>query len=183
VDVVGAPRQCASFDPLLALIGDAVAVGVGEPPDARRARDINGAGVPEAALREHYFVGEHDRLVEAAVAIGVFEAADAVGGIEDLFVGFFVRAGGIGDIKPALVIEAGADGSFDEGRTGDEFDIEAVWDGEGLAGKSEFSRDGEGGEEGDRDGDADGDRLHGEVIARIVQDGQQENILNLNGGL
>ena len=60
VDVIRAARERAALEPLLAFVGNAVTVGVGKLPDARRASDINRAGVPKAALGEHDFVGEHD---------------------------------------------------------------------------------------------------------------------------
>ena len=68
------------MEPDFALVGDAVAVGVGELPDARRGGDVERAVVPHGPFGEQHLVGEDGRLVEPAVAVGVLEADDAVGG-------------------------------------------------------------------------------------------------------
>ncbi len=135
VDIVGATRERVALPPFLALIGHAVAVRVAEPPDARRRRDVNPAVMPQATLREHHLLGEHDRLVEAAVAVGVFEPEHARRRILELVRWFVVGAGRVGHIQPAPVVEAGTDGALDAVGAGGEFDLEAVGDDEVLGGK------------------------------------------------
>ena len=125
VDVVGAAGEGAALEPFLAFVGHAVAIGVGEFPDARRPGDIDGTGVPETALREHDLVREDDGRVVDAVAVGVFQAKDAMRGVLELLGGRGVGAGGIGHVEPAAIVDASADGALDEVRRGDAFDDEA----------------------------------------------------------
>ena len=77
-------------------------------------------------MREHHLVGEHDRLVELAVAIGVFEAQNAVLWILELLSRLLVRPGRIGDIEPSPVIEARAHWAQNDVGVRDELDVEAV---------------------------------------------------------
>ena len=60
VQVVGAAGQRLALEPLFALVGDAVAVGVGQLPDARRRGDVERAVEPHRAFGEHHLVGEDD---------------------------------------------------------------------------------------------------------------------------
>ena len=133
VQVVRAAGKRLAVVPDLALVRDAVAVGVGELPDLRRRGDVERAFVKHRALGEHHLVGEHHGLVEAPVAVGVFEAHDAVVLALVLRRAFLVRTGGICRVEPAPLIERHGDGTFDERRGGDEFDREAVRQGEGVA--------------------------------------------------
>src|SRR5205814_1414044 len=103
-------------------IGEAVAVGVGEFPDAGRGRYVKRAGVPERAFGEHHLVGESGGFVEEAVVVGVFEAQDAVRSFFELFLDFVAGTGGVGNVKAALLVEVGGDGSIDQRRGGDFFD-------------------------------------------------------------
>ena len=78
VQIIGAAGERLAVVPHLALVSHAIIVGVGEFPDLRRRGDIERAFVKHRALGEHHFIGEHDGLVEAPVAIGVFQAHNAV---------------------------------------------------------------------------------------------------------
>src|SRR5439155_20604964 len=178
VEVVGAAGQRAAIEPLFALVRDAIAVSIRKSPNARRSGDVNGPLVPEAALREHHLIGEHDRFVEATVAVSVLETQDAVRWIGELFVRFFIRTGGVSDVEAAVVIKAGADGPLQERRPGDHVDIESGGNGEGLGCEFEFSGGSERRHQGDGDNGAEGEKAHDLVIARIRQDGQHENCLD-----
>ena len=92
MNVIGAAGQRAALEPFFALVRHAITVGVRELPDARRTGDVNRTVIPKATLREHYFIGEHDRLVEASVAVRVFQTHDTVGRVRQLLVRFLVRA-------------------------------------------------------------------------------------------
>ena len=109
VNVVRAAGQRPALEPFLALVSHAIAVGVGELPDAGRSGDVNGAVMPEAALRKHHLAGKDGGLVERAVAVNVFKAEHAMRRILELLGGFVVRSGRISDIEPALVIKARTD--------------------------------------------------------------------------
>ena len=63
-------------------------------------------------------------LVELAVAVGVFEPHDAVRLLFELLFDLLVRAGRIGDVEPALVVEVGDDRPVDQRRPGGQFDRE-----------------------------------------------------------
>ncbi len=119
VDVVGAPGQGAALEPLLPTVRHAVAVGVGKLPDAGRTRHIHRTAVPEASLGKHHLVGEHHRLVEHPVAVGVLQAQDAVGGILQLLVRRLIGSGRIRHVEASLVIETGAHRAWrDSGKVG-----------------------------------------------------------------
>src|SRR5439155_3775599 len=156
-------------------VRDAVTVSVGEFPDARRTGDVNGSVVPETALREHYFVGKHDRFVEPSVAVCVFQTHDVVRWVRKLLVGLLVRAGGICDVEPALVIETGADRPLHQRWAGDELDLKAVGNSERLRGEFELRREGNGSNQADCDGGAQGKRVHALLIPSKRQERQQEN--------
>ena len=78
VQVVGAAGQRLALEPFDTLVRDAVAVGVGQLPDARRRSDVERSGVPHRTFGEHHLVGEDRALVEPAVAIRVFQPKDPV---------------------------------------------------------------------------------------------------------
>ena len=130
MDVVRATGERAALEPLLAAVGHAVAVVVAEAPDARRRRRVDPAVVPQAALREHHLVGEHDRLVEDAVAVRVLQPQDPGRGILQLLGRRFVGAGRIGDVKAAAVVETAADRTRRELGGRGQLDGEPVGDGE-----------------------------------------------------
>ena len=156
VDVVGAAGEGAALEPFVADVGDAVAVGVAEAPDAGWGGDIDPSGVPEAALGEHDLVREDGGLVVAAILVGIDEAQQAVGGVLELLGRGKVGSGGIGDEEVALVVEAGADGAGGEVGGGGALEDEAVGDGEGaafedLVGRGENRRGGGQRKEGGKD--------------------------------
>ena len=131
------------FENNLLEIGFAIAIRVFEVIKVWRTRYVYAAFPRHHAVGKREAVGKNSALVVNAVTVRVFETTDPMGWIEQLFVGLVVRAGRIGDVQPALVIEAGADRPLDQGRTGDEFDFEAVGNGQRLAGEFEFSSKGE----------------------------------------
>ena len=102
MQVVRAAGQRLALEPLLALVGDAVAIGIGQLPDARRRRDVERSIEPHRPFRQHHLVGEDDALVETAVAVRVFQPDDSVRLVGQLLLDVVVRAGGVGDIQPAL---------------------------------------------------------------------------------
>ena len=126
VDVGGIAGVVEAGDDHLALVSDAVVVGVGELPDAGRRADVEAAIQPARALREGHLVGEDRAFVEGAVLVGVFEHEDAIGRI--LFELFLVpiHAGGIADEQASLVIKAAHDRMRDERRRGSNFERVAV---------------------------------------------------------
>ena len=125
VQIVGAAGQRFSLEPLLAPVGDAVAVGVGQLPDARRRGDVERAVEPHRAFGQHHAIGKHHAGVEAPVAVLVFEANDPVRAIGELLFDAVVRARRVGDVEPSLVVEVRHDRPIDEGRSGDALDREA----------------------------------------------------------
>ncbi len=125
VQIVGAPGQRLALVPLLTLVGDAITVGVGQLPDARRRGDIERTVEPHRALGQHHPVGKDDARIEAAVAVLVFEAHDAMRAIGELLLHPVVRARGVRDIQAALVVEVRDDGTVHERRAGDALDREA----------------------------------------------------------
>ncbi len=125
VQIVGAPGQRLSLEPLLAPIGDAVAIRVSEFPDARRRGDIERAVEPHRSFGKHHAIGKHHARVEAAVAVRVFEAHDPMRSIGELLFNAIVRAGGIGDVQPSVVVEVRHHRPVDERRSGDALDREA----------------------------------------------------------
>ncbi len=71
-------------------------------------------------------IGEDGALVELAVAVGVFEANDAMRLLLELLLHRVVRAGRFGDVEPAFIIERSDDRPLDQRRTGHELDGESV---------------------------------------------------------
>jgi hypothetical protein len=84
VQVVRAAGKGLALEPLDAVLGHAVAIAVGELPDARRRRHVERAALEHGAGEEHHPIGEHDALVEPAVAIDVFKTNDAMGTLGEL---------------------------------------------------------------------------------------------------
>ncbi len=125
VEIVRAARQRLALEPLFAPIRDAVPVGIGQLPDARRRGDVQRPVEPHRPFRQHHPVGEDDAPVEPSVAVGVLEPDDAMGAIGELFFDSVVRPGRIGDVHPAVFVEVRDDRTFDERWSRDPFDFEA----------------------------------------------------------
>jgi hypothetical protein len=125
VEVVRATRAGLPLEPLHALIGDAIAVGVLEPPDARRCGDVERAIEPEGAFGEHHLVGEDGALLEDPVAVRVLEPEDPVRPLHDLLLDLVVRPRGIGHVEAAELIEVGGDRPQDNGRRRGDLHVEA----------------------------------------------------------
>ncbi len=125
VQIVGAPGEGLSLEPFLTPIGDAVAVGIRQLPDAGGRGDVEGAVEPHRAFGEHHAVREHDALIEAAITVAVFEADNAMGALFELDLDLRIRAGRVGDVEPAPLVEVGDDRPIDEGRPGHQLDLEA----------------------------------------------------------
>jgi len=78
VDARRVARIAERADDGVPLVGDAVAIGVLETPDARGRSDVQRAVVPRASHRKRHLVREHDALVETPVAVGILEHAHGV---------------------------------------------------------------------------------------------------------
>lgn len=139
-------------DDLIADLGDAVVVAILELPDIGRAGDVQRALMPEGARGEGHLVGKDGGLVEAAVAVDVFEPADVVGRLREQLFGIEVLAGALGDVQPAAIVEAGHKRVLDQGRPGRDLDAELVGNldlreellfevGVGLAGQADGSQE------------------------------------------
>ena len=63
-----------------------------------------------------------------AVAVGIFEQADAVGRVFQKFVGLEVQPGGLGHEEPAAIVEARHHRVLHQRRPGHQLDDEAVRD-------------------------------------------------------
>ena len=114
VHVVGDARVGKPGDQLLALVGHAVAVGVFQPPEAGRRRTVNGAVVPDNTLRKDQLVGEHRALVEAAVAVRVFEHANDVRRVFAQLRPAQIHARRIGHVHPPAIVEGGQHRPLDQ---------------------------------------------------------------------
>ena len=126
VHVVGHARVGEAGDQLFALVGHVVAVGIGQLPEAGGRRTIDRAVVPGDALRKHHLVGEDLALVEAAVAVGVFQQANRVRRVLRQLRPAQVHARRIADVQPAAIVEGGQHGPFDLGRSRDALDDKAL---------------------------------------------------------
>ena len=78
VQIVGASSEGFPLKPFLALVRDAVSIGISKFPDARRCGYIERSIEPHRAFGKHHFVGEHDTLVKPAVPVRVFQPHDSV---------------------------------------------------------------------------------------------------------
>ena len=136
VQIVRATRQRLAVEPRLALVRDAVAIRVGELQNLRRRGNVERAAKPHRAFGKHQPVGENCALIETPVAIAVREPHDAMRLVGELLVGLVVRAAGVGNVEPPLLIEIAGDRAIDEWRAGDEFHDEAVGNRERL--RAEF---------------------------------------------
>ena len=94
--------------------------------------------MPEAAGGEHEVVGEDAALVKDAIAVAVAQLQDAVGLVFELLGDGFIAAGGFGKVEAALVVEAGLDGAFYEGRGGGDFEGVVVREREVAVSQGEF---------------------------------------------
>ncbi len=127
VHVVGNSRHRKTAGKNFTFVRDAIAVGVLQPPEIGRRRNINRTVVPDDALWENHFIREHRALVKNAIAIRVFETADAVRRIFQKFRSGKIRAGGICDIQTPAIIKTPEHGTLQQWRPGDAFDDETIW--------------------------------------------------------
>ena len=104
VRAVGGPLETA--DEQLALVRDAVAVGVGEFPDARGVGHVEASVEEVRALRVSQFVREDGATFEHAVLVAILQEEDAVGkdGLELLRAPIY--ASGVAHEQATLVIDA-----------------------------------------------------------------------------
>ncbi len=130
VQIVGARGQRFSFEPLLAPIGDAVAVRIRQLPDARRSRHVERAVEPHRPFREHHAIREDDAGIEPAVAVRIFEADDAMGPLLQLLLDLVVRSGRVRHIQATFLVEISHDRPVDERGSRDGLDDEARGDGQ-----------------------------------------------------
>ena len=124
VQVIGATRERFTLKPLDPLIGHAIAVGIGQLPDAGGRRNVERSVVPHGSLGEHHLVGEDRPRFIAAVAVTILEPDDPVRPLGKLLLDVIVRARGIADVKPALLVESGGDGPIDQGWASHQLDRE-----------------------------------------------------------
>ncbi len=125
MQIVRTARECLALEPFDSLVGHAGALGVGQLPDARRRGHVQGSLVPHRSFGKHHLVGKHPGLVKLAIALGAFQANDAMRLLLELFGHLFVGAGGVGDIQPTLLVEIGRDGPIHQRRPRYQFDLEA----------------------------------------------------------
>src|SRR5262249_41523317 len=92
MQVVGASGKRLALEPLRALVGHAVTVGVGQLPDAGRGRDVERAVVPEGPLGKHHLVRKDRALVEPAISVAVYEPDDAMRLLSELLLHLVVGA-------------------------------------------------------------------------------------------
>ena len=124
VQVIGAIGQGLGIEPFHTLVCHAVAIGIGQLPDAGRRRYIHRAIVPEHPFGKHHLVSEHGAPVVAPVAIDVFQAEDAVGALRELLLHRVIRSRRLGHIQAALVVHVHDHRALDERRPGCQFDLE-----------------------------------------------------------
>jgi hypothetical protein len=125
----------------LSVVGDVIAIGVGEVPDVRDAPSDAAGLVFGFVPGQHscgnvQLVGEVGDFVGTAVAVGVFEDFDGIAAAFDVRAlritpaGFFGGVGildGGGDPQAATGIEGHVDGLVDLGLAGEELDFKAGW--------------------------------------------------------
>ena len=130
MQIVRAAGERLALVPFLAAIGDAVTIGIGQLPDARRRGDVERPVEPHRPLGQHHPVGEDDADIEAAVAVRVFEPDDSMRSVRQLLLDAVVRSRGVGHVQAALVVEVRDDWPVDERRPGRALDFEAGRHGE-----------------------------------------------------
>ncbi len=91
VQIVCAAGERAG-EPLLATIGHAVAVGVGQLPDGGSGGNVERTVQPHRPLGEHHLVGKHGVAIEPAVAVGVLEPQNAMRSLGQLLLDRIVRS-------------------------------------------------------------------------------------------
>ena len=140
VQVVGTAGERFALEPLLALVGHAVAVGVRQPPDARRRGDVKRPVVPQRALGKHHPLGKHNGMIELAVTVAILQADDTMRLFRELFLDRIIRSRRVGDVQPALFIERGRDGAIDQRGPRDALHREAVRHGKDRFAQRHFDR-------------------------------------------
>src|SRR5688572_8775715 len=138
MQIVRAAGERLAIEPRDTLVAHAVAVGVGEFPKMRRRGDVERSFVEECALGKHYVLGEHDGVLETAIAVAILESYNAMRLLRELFVGSFAEAGRIRRVETTLGIKRNRDGPVDEWRCGDELDGKTGGHCECLRGKFEL---------------------------------------------
>ena len=126
MEIVGATGEGLALEPLLPPVGDSVAVGIGQLPDAGRRRHVERAVEPEGALGNHHAVGERRAPVETAVSVRIFQALDAVRFLLQLLLDRVVGSGRLGYVEPALLVEVDGYGAFHQRRPGGELHLEPL---------------------------------------------------------
>ena len=126
VHVVAAMMQGLAVMPYFSLVSLAIPIRVGQLPDVRWCADVERPVVPQRSFRKHHPVGKHDALVKPSISIRVFQPHNAVRPRLQLNLRKVVRAAGVGDIQPALLVEISTDRTINERRSGDALDFHVV---------------------------------------------------------
>lgn len=122
MQVVGHSGVGKTRDQFFALFGEAVAVGILQTPEAGGRGAVHGAVVPRNALRKHQLVGIYGALVEAAIAVRVFEQADLVRRIAGQLGAAQVHAGRIANVEPPTIVKGRQHRTLDQRRPGHQLD-------------------------------------------------------------
>src|SRR6058998_1419635 len=83
--------------------------------------------MPDEAHGRGELIGENGCRFVAAIAVFVFENADATGAGEFLEFAVEVSARGLGDIKASFIVQCGEHRKVYLGRTADAFDHKSGW--------------------------------------------------------
>src|SRR5262249_1680904 len=124
MDVGGVAGEAELGDQLGAQVRLAAFLCIEEFPDAGRRRGVDGALIPEGALREAEPVGEDMAGAEDAALVRGIEDDDAVGELLEQVRRLEVSPGAVGEVEPAFVVEAAEHGMLDERSGRDAFDGE-----------------------------------------------------------
>ena len=115
-------------------VGDAVAIPILQVDEIRLETDVDAAVVGDHGRGIAQLVREDAALVEAAVAVDVFQQADAADALVEHQVG--ARLGLIpahfDDVEPAVFVERHLDRIHDHGLVRDELEAESLLDAEGV---------------------------------------------------
>ena len=130
--VVGVAKAAQDDAPL---VGPPVAIRILKCDDIRRVGDKELAFTPDEAHWENQSIGKHEAALVAAIAIAVFEQADAafVRELPKLIIEIQTRR--LSDKKPPAFIEAGEHRELNLRRASNAFNAEAVRQLEGGLGR------------------------------------------------
>ena len=138
VHVVAATFDGSTVEPDSPLIGNMIAINVGELPYVRRRAHINSSLVNKDTFRERHLFSKHGRMIKYPIIVPVDQPQYAMSWVLELFRSLIRVPRAIRDVKRAIHVEIHVDGTLHQGRSGNTLQDITIGKRKGMWGELSF---------------------------------------------